>query len=133
MITNIVAAIVVTIATNTTEVVTKWEKSDLISDPCPDGRMGCTVFHGHYRHSGPLEKLISTSAVKTTKLEFEWNGKQAVEFSETLWKTNVTSQFKTEWVNGPPVAASITNGLPGNFTFNTIFFTNQLPGIILQP
>jgi len=115
MITNIVAAIVVTIATNTTEVVTKWE------------------FHGHYRHSGPLEKLISTSAVKTTKLEFEWNGKQAVEFSETLWKTNVTSQFKTEWVNGPPVAASITNGLPGNFTFNTIFFTNQLPGIILQP
>jgi hypothetical protein len=103
MLTNLIAGIVCTIVTNTTETVTAWEKSVWVSEPCPNSSeflFMCAVNHGKMVNSGPLEKTTTVQAVKRANLTVEWMGKsQVMVHDEVLWSSN--SVIKLEWVKKP--------------------------------
>jgi hypothetical protein len=91
--TNIVAAVLVSIVTNTTE---------SIYTP-PVQYYGCLVYgcqQDHYKEAQDAAnanrvKTITTTAKKVSKLSFEWNGTREIVSEEILWSTNHV--LKLEW------------------------------------
>lgn len=115
MITNLLASVIVTIATNTTEHI-EYERyvdvpnfSVLLTNP--------PIYPGPTREGiNPQRKIVTTQAVKTTVLKFDWLGQeQRRETSEILWATNVVHEFK--WVAGQPTAAPKVEAFAGSYVF----------------
>lgn len=139
MTTNLLAAIVVTLSTNTVEKVTGYAGHE--SAPCdcfregnpkslPSLIYGCTL--AHVRGVDPNEKTITTTAKRTTTITFDWMGKaQSVEHSEVLWESNKV--VRLEWREVPQVLGGNllrdhTNGFVK--AYYPYALTNTQPSII---
>lgn len=118
MTTNLLAAIVVTLSTNTVEKVTGYLNQ--VQDVCPEGRVGCAVMH--WKGVDPNEKTITTTAKRTTTLTFDWMGKtQAVEHVEVLWESNKV--VRLEWREVPQLGGG--NLIRGGYSAFIIGLTNS--------
>ena len=90
MITNLVASIVVSLVTNTSERF----PTHLVSDPCPEGREGCLVFHGHnVPDSDPKQKWVRSTIKRVKAVEFDCAGKH---FSNTI-EEQIVSDTEVEF------------------------------------
>lgn len=90
--TNIVAAVVVSVVTNVTEDFPKH----LVAEPCPQGLQGCAVFHGKWvNDENAKEKTLITTCKELTVLKFDWNGPREIVTEKVLWQSNVVQ--KLEW------------------------------------
>ncbi len=78
MITNLVASVVVSLVTNTTERL----PMHTVPDPCPDGLIGCLVYHCHLEpDKDPDRKWVKTEVVRQKSISFAVDG---VQYRETL-------------------------------------------------
>lgn len=98
--TNLLAAVVVTLVTNTTEVT----PTILVPDVCPESianpGYGCLVAHMKaVPDPSAKEKKVVTTCEEVTTLRFDWMGAaREVVNKRTMWQTNVV--LKLDWVPG---------------------------------
>lgn len=125
MTTNLLAAIVVALSTNTVEKVTAYARE--VRASCADvghtlpEHFGCTALH--YKGVDPIEKIITITAKRTTTLTFDWMGKtQSVEHVDVLWESNKV--VRLEWREVPQVGGgNLLNG--GYFAYTAINVPSQ--------
>ncbi len=81
MITNLLASIVVTLSTN----VTDRFPTHTESAPCPEGRIGCLVYHCQLvPDENPDHKWVKTTVSRVTTVAFDLNGQHMEAKSEEL-------------------------------------------------
>lgn len=108
MITNLLANVIVSLVTNTSEEFPKR----LVPVPSPgDEGVVHAVFHGRYEPvKNPQEKWVTTNIVEVTIFQFMHNG-TPLEFRKEVSKTNWTTHFAIvppeplKWIattNNPP-------------------------------
>lgn len=107
--TNLLAAIIVSLSTNVTTVDNAVYEQ--IPKPCPDSKIvlgqlasfSCNVFHGYTRGAklrDATEKTDTITVTEITHAEFLWNGeKKTVRLSERIVsQTNQKYSLKNEWI-----------------------------------
>lgn len=106
MITNLLATIVISLSTNVTEEVTRyeWVENDWPASKVEGGfnnEHGFYVFPTRRKGVNPLEKLLTTKVIKAHVITFEYPpGKvQSVTHSETISETNrlFVLEKKEQW------------------------------------
>ena len=96
--TNLIATILVTVVTNMATDVER-EIIGTQSVQCPDGMVGCLVFHAEYQYGKEIARTETTTVTEITKLAFQWKGKQRlVEERRVLSETVKRYVKKEEWV-----------------------------------
>jgi hypothetical protein len=136
MITNLLATIVVTLVTNTTERVPQ----KYFDGGCPDGIIGCLVIHqpGYRDDPDAKERWVKTVVTQSTKARFNYDG---LPYEVTLYETNLsnveihyvlerTEKWKPEEVKEAslnPLLKATNWGNPGAIGLTNLVFTN-LPG-----
>lgn len=122
MTTNLLASIIITIATNVTEESTQWEMFEL-NQAIP---LSSTYTPAYYtfpeqRGVNPTEKLVTSNVVETTTLSFDWQGKREIKVDRVLssacWL--LKRQVQETWV--VQSAPSVTN------VTSYIVITNESP------
>ncbi len=100
MITNLLAGIVVTLVTNTSERFPRH----LVADAPPIDRdhpeQFSLVYYGHWEMDhDPSEKWVRTTILRRTTLTFEWQGRREVSSDEVLSDTeqHFTIERKENW------------------------------------
>lgn len=108
--TNLLAAIIVSLSTNITTVDNAVYEQ--IPVPCPDAKnftlafgatVSCAVHHGYTRGAKVQEATEKTDTITVTEIthaEFLWNGeKKTVRLSERIVsQTNQKYALKNEWI-----------------------------------
>jgi hypothetical protein len=96
--TNLIASVVVSLVTNTSEV---WpQKLVPMASPLPQGPSGAipAVFHGRWVDDKTQgTKTIVTTAKEITTLRFDWNGAREVVSERILWQSNRVVRMETVW------------------------------------
>lgn len=96
MITNLVASIAVSLVTNVTEQITGYEHYE--PAPCPEGRIGCLVFH--QRGVNPTHKTITTNVIEITTITFDWLGTNQTVKVESLISAK-SGFWSRAWTSSP--------------------------------
>ena len=109
MITNIVASVVVSLVTNTSETLPKH----MVTDPPPPGLETLTVYRGHaVDDENPKEKWVTTKICEVTTVRFNAMGNQYEARSERVI-TNWTTHFL---ISAPRWVADTNNApIPDNW------------------
>lgn len=94
MITNLVATVAVTLATNVSEVLPKH----MVSGPYPPGTETLAIYIGHAEDdANPKEKWVTTNIVEVTSIRFDAFGQQYEAKSE-----RAVTNWTTHFLLGPP-------------------------------
>lgn len=118
MITNIIATIMVTLATNTVEVPSDFLR--WVQDPCVTATQFGLVYQGAYNYIGvdPQSKYVTNTVVEITTISFDLNGRSYVASSSRVLSQDVSKyQLTIDWTQvAMPVedknSAPVTNQAP---------------------
>jgi len=91
MLTNLLASVVITLVTNTVETPSDFERYEPTS--CPEGRIGCAVYHS--RGVNPQGKVVTTTVLERTALQFDWAGQKREVVQE-----KELSRKEEHWLKG---------------------------------
>lgn len=132
MLTNLVAAVAITIVTNISEQVTGYAR--YVPDGCPEGRIGCAVYHT--KGVDPNQKTITTNIVEITSLTFDWLGEKR-EFKSERVIDSKSVTIALQWIvttNAPALPHFDNWGVWDNSN-NYILLTNGTLGgtIFIRP
>lgn len=125
--TNLIAAIVVALSTNTVEKITGYAAYE----PDWEAMRSTTLAIYATKGVGPNEKTITTTAKRTTTITFDWMGKaRSVEHVEVLWESNKV--VRLEWREVPAITGALLGLVATNLAWSIGHFTNTQPSIIFS-
>ena len=131
--TNILAILTVAIVTNIT---TEVDREVLGYSPtgCPDGMVGCLVYHCEPTYGKVKGKTVTTKVVEVSTLSFRWKdlpreltSERAISSSSVYYKKTEgweeADEVKPEWHGFPPILSG---------TNNILYLTNNIDPILLD-